>query len=47
MFNNSQNNPVFSASGTNPSKTTAQKVGETSFVVGYGRCLEFLQNLNS
>lgn len=28
MFNNSQNNPVFSASGTNPSKTTKQKVGE-------------------
>ncbi|KFV58806.1 Cortactin-binding protein 2, partial [Tyto alba] len=27
MFNNSQNNPVFSASGTNPSKTTAQKDG--------------------
>nr|XP_009941759.1 PREDICTED: cortactin-binding protein 2 [Opisthocomus hoazin] len=27
MFNNSQNNPVFSATGTNPSKTTAQKDG--------------------
>ncbi|XP_010186532.1 PREDICTED: cortactin-binding protein 2-like [Mesitornis unicolor] len=27
MFNNSQNNPVFSASGTKPSKTTAQKGG--------------------
>uniref|UniRef100_A0A8D0FL52 Cortactin binding protein 2 n=1 Tax=Strix occidentalis caurina TaxID=311401 RepID=A0A8D0FL52_STROC len=27
MFNNSQNNPVFSASGTNPSNTTAQKDG--------------------
>lgn len=27
MFNNSQNNPVFSASGTNPSKTMKQKDG--------------------
>ncbi|NWV01737.1 CTTB2 protein, partial [Upupa epops] len=27
VFSKSQNNPVFSASGTNPSKTTAQKVG--------------------
>lgn len=27
MFNNSQNSPVFSASGTNSSKTTAQKGG--------------------
>ncbi|XP_068258364.1 LOW QUALITY PROTEIN: cortactin-binding protein 2 [Nyctibius grandis] len=27
MFNNAQSSPVFSASGTNPSKTTAQKDG--------------------
>ncbi|NWU62278.1 CTTB2 protein, partial [Pterocles burchelli] len=27
MFNNSQNNPVISANGTNPSKSTAQKDG--------------------
>lgn len=34
MFSDSQNIPVFSASGTNPNKTTAQKVGEMSFTVG-------------
>lgn len=34
MFSNPQNIPVFSASGTNPKKTTAQKVGEMSVTVG-------------
>lgn len=38
MFNNSQNNPVFSASGTNPSKTMKQKVGK-NFIAGQGRWL--------
>lgn len=28
MFSNTQNIPGFSASGTNPTKKTAQKVGE-------------------